>query len=173
MKLDFHKNHVLLFGVISGGFVALSLAIAIGPALWVNAHNAALPGSSPPTADEARGLDVYVSEGCPYCHTQQVRPLPQDRPFGRPSVPADYARLEWLDVWREPPAIEGTERTGPDLADVGARQPSATWQYIHLYQPRAVVPWSVMAAFPWLFRVELQPSPDAVIVPVPPPYAPP
>jgi cytochrome c oxidase cbb3-type subunit 2 len=172
VKLDFHKDHRLLFGMILVGFIALALVIAVGPALWVNGHNAPLPGSGPLTADEAQGLRVYVSEGCPYCHTQQVRPLPQDRAFGRPSVPADYARLAWLDIWREPPTILGSERTGPDLSDVGNRQPSSTWQYMHLYESRAVVPWSVMPAFPWLFRVEEHPEPGAVVVPVPAPYAP-
>ncbi len=172
MRLDFHKDHRLLFGMVLVGFVGLALVIAVGPALWVNRHNAPLPGSAPLTADEAQGLGVYVSEGCPYCHTQQVRPLPQDRAFGRPSVPADYARLAWLDVWREPPAILGSERTGPDLSDVGNRQPSSTWQYMHLYESRAVVPWSVMPAFPWLFRVEEHPEPGAIVVPVPAPYAP-
>ena len=172
MRLDFHKDHRLLFGMIFGGFVALALGIAVGPALWVNDHNPPLPGSTPLTPDQAQGLAVYVSEGCPYCHTQQVRPLVQDRAFGRPSVPADYARLTWLDVWREPPAILGSERTGPDLSDVGNRQPSSMWQYMHLYEPRAVVPWSVMPAFPWLFRAEEHPEPGAVVVPVPAPYAP-
>ncbi len=88
-------------------------------------------------------------------------------------MPADYARLAWLDIWREPPAILGSERTGPDLSDVGNRQSSATWQFIHLYDSRAVVPWSVMPAFPWLFRVAEHREPGAVVVPVPAPYAPP
>jgi len=172
MRLDLHRDHRLLFGLVLGGFVALSAVIAVGPALWVNAHNAPLPGSAQLTTEEMEGLRVYVAEGCLFCHSQQVRPLPQDRPFGRPSVPGDYARLAWLDVWREPPGLLGTERTGPDLSDVGDRQPAATWQYIHLYQPRSVVPGSVMAAFPWLFEVEERPAPDAVVVPIPPPYAP-
>jgi cytochrome c oxidase cbb3-type subunit 2 len=172
MRLDFHKNHRLLYGVALFGFIALTLLIAIGPAIWVNDHNAPLPTSQPLTAEERAGLGVYVGEGCLYCHTQQVRPLPQDQPYGRPAVPGDYARLHWLDVWRAPAMVLGTERTGPDLSNVAARQPSATWQYLHLYQPRSVVPGSVMPAFPWLFTVEANPAPDAVVVPVPPPYAP-
>ena len=172
MKLLFHQDHRLLFGVVFGGFVVLSAVIAVGPALWVNAHNAPLPGSAPLTTEEMDGLGVYVAEGCLFCHTQQVRPLPQDRPYGRPSVPGDYARLERLEVWRAPPALLGTERTGPDLSDIGHRQPSAVWHYIHLYQPRAVVPASIMAALPWLFRIEESPAPGAVIVPIPAPYAP-
>jgi len=107
VRLDFHRDHRLLFGLVFGGFVALSGVIAVGPALWVNAHNAPLPGSAPLTAVEMEGLRVYVAEGCLFCHSQQVRPLPQDRPFGRPSVPGDYARLAWLDVWREPPGLLG------------------------------------------------------------------
>ena len=172
MRLDFHKNHRLLFGVIFFGFIGLSLIIAIGPAIWVNDNNTPLPTSQPLTAQEQAGLGVYVGEGCLYCHTQQVRPLPEDSPYGRPSVPGDYARLRWLDVWREPPMILGTERTGPDLSNVANRQPSATWQYLHLYQPRSVVPGSVMPSFPWLFTVEANPAPGAVIVPVPAQYAP-
>jgi cytochrome c oxidase cbb3-type subunit II len=172
MRLDFHKNHRLLYGVVLVGFVALTLIIAIGPAVWVNDHNAPLATSQPLTAQEQAGLRVYVGEGCLYCHTQQVRPLPQDGPYGRPAVPGDYARLHWLDVWRAPAMVLGTERTGPDLSNVAARQPGATWQYMHLYQPRSVVPGSVMPAFPWLFKVEANPAPDAVVVPVPPPYAP-
>jgi cytochrome c oxidase cbb3-type subunit 2 len=173
MRLDFHKSHRLLYGVVLLGFIALTLIIAIGPAIWVNDHNAPLPSSQPLTAEERAGLGVYVGEGCLYCHSQQVRPLPQDRPYGRPAVPGDYARLHWLDMWRAPAMILGTERTGPDLSDVASRQPSATWQYLHLYQPRSVVPASVMPSFPWLFTVEASPAPDAVIVPVPAPYAPP
>jgi len=172
MRLDFHKNHRLLYGVALFGYVALTLLIAVGPALWVDAHNAPLPGSSPLTPEQLAGLKVYVDEGCLYCHTQQVRPLPQDQPFGRPSVPGDYARLRWLDAWQAPAMILGTERTGPDLSNVAERQPSEVWQYMHLYQPRSVAPASVMPAFPWLFRVEANPAPDAVVVPVPPPWAP-
>ena len=55
MKLDFHKDHRLLFAVILGGYVALTVLIAAGPALWVNAHNAPLPGSTPLAADEEIG----------------------------------------------------------------------------------------------------------------------
>jgi len=125
MKLDFHKNHRLLFGVVLFGFVALSVIVAVAPALWVGARNHPLPGSAPLTELEQRGLEIYVAEGCVYCHTQQVRPIAQDTSrYGRPSVPADYARLAPQDIWRQTPSILGTERTGPDLSNVGERQPS-------------------------------------------------
>lgn len=122
------------------------------------------PGVGPLTALEARGREVYVSEGCAYCHTQQVRPLPLDEVFGRPSAPGDYAYAT--------PQLLGSERTGPDLSNIGARQSSEIWQYIHLYDPRAVVPQSIMPSFRWLFEVTDEAPQGLEPVPVPKPYAP-
>lgn len=154
------------------------LAIAGGSALmyavW-SAMMAVLPGfelaAVPPGAGvdqltllQQHGRDVYVSEGCAYCHTQQVRPLPVDQIFGRPSAPGDFAY--------QTPELLGSERTGPDLTNVGQRQSSAIWQYIHLYDPRAVVPQSVMPSFRALFEVRDQAPAGEQAVPVPKAYAP-
>ena len=173
MRLDFHQNHRLLFGTVLVVFVVLTLIIAVWPAWWVQTNNAPLPDDEPLTAEERRGLQVYVAEGCVYCHTQQVRPLPQDTSrYGRPSAPGDYARLEPTGPWRQTPSVLGTERTGPDLANIGDRQPGATWHHIHLYQPRALVEGSVMPAFPWLYEVKARPDTGDVVVPVPGEHAP-
>jgi cytochrome c oxidase cbb3-type subunit 2 len=43
-------------------------------------------------------------------------------------------------------------RTGPDLFNIGARQPSEDWHLLHLYEPRLVTPGSIMPPYPWLFR---------------------
>jgi cytochrome c oxidase cbb3-type subunit 2 len=48
----------------------------------------------------------------------------------------------------------GSKRTGPDLARVGGKYSDA-WQLDHLNNPRAVVPGSIMPAYPWLARSEL------------------
>lgn len=173
MKLDFHKNHRLLYGTVLGVFLALSAIIAVGPALWVQANNHPLPDSRPLTEEEAEGLQVYLSEGCVYCHTQQVRPIPQDTSrYGRASAPGDYARLGPVDLWRQTPSVLGTERTGPDLSNIGDRQPSATWHHIHLYQPRSVVDASMMPSFPWLYETRPEAGPDDIVVPVPASHAP-
>ncbi len=103
------------------------------------------------------GLERTVTS---YCHTQQIRPLAQDLVFGRPSTRGDYSYAT--------PQLLGTERTGPDLSNVGARQPSAVWNYIHLYQPRSVVSESIMPAYPWLFVVKRHAKPGDVTVPAPP-----
>jgi cytochrome c oxidase cbb3-type subunit 2 len=57
-------------------------------------------------------------------------------------------------------------RTGPDLFNIGARQPSQEWHLVHLYQPRAVVPGSIMPAYPYLFR-HSRGAPNQVVVNVP------
>jgi len=172
MKLNFNENHRLLFSTIFFGFVILSLLVAVEPALWVQKHTKPLPGSKPLTQVQIKGLGVYVSEGCVACHTQQVRPLPMDKVFGRPSTPGDYAYLRPLSAWVMTPEVLGTERTGPDLSNVGNRQPSAIWNYIHLYNPRAVVKSSIMQAYPWLFKVVKNPGPNDIVVPIPKEYAP-
>ncbi|HKJ45937.1 MAG TPA: cbb3-type cytochrome c oxidase subunit II [Balneolales bacterium] len=172
MKLSFHKNHKLLFSVVFFGFVALSLIIAVGPAFWVQDNNEPLPGSKPMTKLQKEGMRIYIDEGCEYCHTQQVRPIAEDKIWGRPSTPGDYAHIHRLNVWQETPNILGTERTGPDLSNVGKRRASKVWNYIHLYNPRAVVKESVMPAFHWLFKVVKNPGPNQTVIPVPKEYAP-
>lgn len=120
---------------------------------------------------ELRGRQVYIANGCYYCHSQQIRDLSfttdAERGWGdRATVPADYAR--------DRPALLGTMRTGPDLINVGTRLPDPMWHLIHLYNPRAVVEWSIMPAFPFLFE-ERDPADvgaDDVVVPVRGEYAP-
>ena len=142
---------------------ALALIMGVFPGIALS-QTPPGPGVEPLTAQEDRGRAVFVAEGCSYCHTQEVRPLEQDRVFGRPTTRGDFAY--------QTPQLLGTERTGPDLSNVGARQPSTVWQDIHLYQPRALVHDSIMPAYPWLFDVTYQPAPGDVVVNVPKPYAP-
>lgn len=172
MKLNFHKNHKLLFGVVFWGFVALTLMIAVIPASWVQQQNGSLPASEPMTEMQQKGLNVYISEGCVYCHTQQVRPIEMDENWGRPSAPGDYARINRQDVWRQTPALLGSERTGPDLSNIGKRQPSDVWHYMHLYNPRSVVEESIMPSYPWMFEVVQNPAEDATTVSMPEGYGP-
>jgi cytochrome c oxidase cbb3-type subunit 2 len=121
-------------------------------------------GLRPFTPAEQRGRAVYVSEGCAYCHSQVVRPFAQDRVFGRPSVAGDYAY--------DTPELLGDHRNGPDLTNIGNRQPSDVWQYIHLYDPRALVSGSIMPSYPWLFRTQVQASAGQTVVHLPPGFGP-
>lgn len=158
MQPSFYEKPSQLFGVVFLGFLALSYLVAIGPALSAQSSSNAGQAARPYSDQELRGLAVYVKEGCPYCHTQQVRPLALDAVWGRPTLPSDYARLEPLAWYAGTPGLLGSQRTGPDLSNIGGRQTSDDWQLIHLYSPRAVVPSSVMPALPWLFRLEAHPK---------------
>jgi cytochrome c oxidase cbb3-type subunit 2 len=161
--VSFHTNHRLLVAASFLGYLALTYLIAIRPAIDVQ-RTPPLSGAPARTADAARGRELYLAEGCGFCHTQFVRDLPMDRPYGRPSLAEDYAL--------EDPPLLGTERTGPDLSNVGARQPSDTWHLIHLYNPRAVVPQSVMPGFPWYFEIKERAEQGEVVVPVPDAFLP-
>jgi cytochrome c oxidase cbb3-type subunit 2 len=66
--------------------------------------------------------------------------------------------------------LMGSERTGPDLTNIGVRQPSQDWLLLHFYNPRAVVQQSVMPAYPWLFEVKDYAFPGDVVVHVPDEY---
>jgi cytochrome c oxidase cbb3-type subunit 2 len=120
------------------------------------------------TARELFGRSIYIREGCMYCHSQQVRPegfgADQARFWGRPSVPADYIY--------DQPHLLGTMRTGPDLFNIAARQPSETWHFLHLYNPRLVVQGSIMPTFPWLFEEKLSAGPGEVPLVIPDSAAP-
>ncbi len=63
-----------------------------------------------------------------------------------------YYSKQRMDIWRQSPSLLGSERTGPDLTEVGRRQPGREWHLLHLYNPRIVVKESVMPAYPWLFE---------------------
>lgn len=126
------------------------------------------PSRADYTPPEALGRQIYIREGCVYCHSQQVRDdtitTDSGRGWGRPSVPGDY-------VYDRPHQL-GTMRTGPDLANVGARLPDRRWHLLHLYQPRVVAPWSVMPSFPYLFEIKDAAGPTDEVVAIPAPWGP-
>ncbi len=163
--MSIHTNHKALIATASTIFLSLSMLVAVLPAFEASKIQA-LPGAFEIeiSAEVKRGREIYLKEGCATCHTQFVRNLPMDAPYGRGSIAADYAL--------ESPPLLGTQRTGPDLANVGIRQPSEVWNLIHLYNPRAVVSSSVMPSYPWLFEVKAIPEESDITVPLSGEFAP-
>jgi len=97
---------------------------------------------APYTPLELVGRDVYVSEGCYTCHSQQIRPFRSEKlRYGDPSR-AEESMYDHPFQW-------GSKRTGPDLARVGGKYPNL-WHYTHMMDPRATSPGSNMPAYPWL-----------------------
>lgn len=166
--MDFFNNHKKLFSAALAFFLVLTLIICILPALDNEKINQPLPGTVALNESENNGKAVYIREGCVACHTQQVRNVDMDGVFGsRPSIAADYARNRRLNLFQNTATLMGTERTGPDLTSIGTRQPSKEWQYAHLYNPRSVVPESIMPSYKWLFLVKGALGPGDVEVSVP------
>lgn len=146
--------------VILGG--ATSLMVVVPYLLLKNIEPPV--GLKPYSTSQAAGRQVYIANGCVYCHSQQPRDIKQApdaaRGWGRASVAADYAY--------DTPHLLGTMRTGPDLFNIGARQPSKDWHLGHLYQPRAYTPGSIMPPYPYLFTVrtgEVLPGETAINLP--------
>ncbi|PHV04655.1 cytochrome-c oxidase [Janthinobacterium sp. BJB412] len=144
------ENELKLLG---GAMVTLAMATsAMVVVPFMQLKDVPAPAALKPyTGQQLRGRDIYVGNGCMTCHTQQPSSTgagraDAQRGWGRPSVAADYHY--------DAPPLLGTMRTGPDLFNIGARQPSADWHLGHLFQPRAYVADSNMPAFPFLFEVK-------------------
>jgi cytochrome c oxidase cbb3-type subunit I/II len=96
------------------------------------------------TEAQARGRRLYIREGCWYCHSQYVRPVTrEDLRWGPVSEAGEYA----YDL----PHLFSTRRIGPDLTRVGLKF-ADDWHYAHHWDPRLVVPDSIMPSFKWLFH---------------------
>lgn len=169
--MEWFDNHKKLFTTAFLFFGGLTMMVAVLPALDNQATVKPLPGAYRPSDDVARGRLVFISNGCVACHTQQVRDVEMDKRWGsRPSLAADYAGNKRTDVWRNTATLMGTERTGPDLTDIGNRQPSSDWHFAHLFNPRIVVKESIMPAYTWLFEVKKDPAKGDKVINVPAEY---
>jgi|SRR5690554_23306 len=132
---------LIVFAISLGGLAE------IVPLFFQDETTQPVDGLRPYTALELEGRDIYIREGCHVCHTQMIRPFrAETERYGRYSVAGEF-------VW-EYPFLWGSKRTGPDLARVGGRY-SDDWHRAHLYNPRNVVPESIMPSYPWLFEREL------------------
>jgi cytochrome c oxidase cbb3-type subunit I/II len=101
----------------------------------------------PYTPLELAGRDIYISEGCYVCHSQQIRPMVAEKlRYGEPSTAAEsiYDRpFQW-----------GSRRIGPDLSRLGSKYPDM-WHYRHMWDPREVVAQSIMPSYEWLFKKKI------------------
>ena len=162
----FIRSFLFFFGVLAT--VLLGWAALVGVPDFMVSEIQPPDGLQRYTEEQLYGRSVYIREGCMYCHSQQVRPegfgVDQERFWGRPSVPADY-------VFDKPHQL-GTMRTGPDLMNIGVRQSSEDWHWAHLYNPRIVVPGSIMPPFPWLFEEKLSAGPNDKVITLPDSLAP-
>lgn len=96
------------------------------------------------TAQELRGREIYKREGCWYCHSMVSRP--QDWDHGARSKSSDY----YFDEYH----LLGSERSGPDLANIGGKFPDE-YHVQHHREPRSLKPGSNMPRFDYLSEQEM------------------
>jgi cbb3-type cytochrome c oxidase subunit II len=102
------------------------------------------------------GRDTYVAEACWHCHSQFVRPVSkEDLRFGRVSTADEYMNKLQL------PQLFGTRRVGPDLIREAGKR-SNDWHIAHFYEPRNVVPSSVMPSYKWFYDENKRPNKKAL-----------
>ncbi len=106
------------------------------------------PGGSGLQGEPYRGYQVYISQGCIYCHSMYVRPQDIETGWGQGmseadvSQPGDYAHFP-MPLW-------STQRNAPDLTIEGKRVPLMQWHIDHLKDPRSFQPLSIMPTFRYL-----------------------
>ncbi len=128
---------VLIVLAVSGGGLIEIIPLMMSPEVTEAAE-----GIEPYPPLRLAGRDVYIREGCYNCHSQMVRPFRSETErYGPYSIAGE-------SVYDRPFQF-GSKRTGPDLARVGGRY-SDEWHYVHMMNPRDVVPESNMPAYPWL-----------------------
>jgi cytochrome c oxidase cbb3-type subunit 2 len=115
-----------------------------------------------------QGEQVYRANGCFYCHTEQVRPkgFGSDVARGWGGRPGQVQCVD-QDYLYDRPVMLGSQRIGPDLANIGRRQTNELVLLLHLYNPQLTMPKSVMPPYRYLFETRtLRPgeptSPDAL-----------
>jgi len=117
--------------------VSRAVRTDVGDVKWVRYD------ASDYTPLERVGRSVYIREGCWYCHSQYVRPVAgEDLRWGPVSEAGEYAF--------DRPHLFSTRRIGPDLTRVGLKY-GDDWHYAHHWDPRLVVPDSIMPSFKWLY----------------------
>jgi cytochrome c oxidase cbb3-type subunit II len=140
------KNVILLI-------VAILLTVSIGglvqiiPLYTLESTIEKVDGVRPYSPLEQLGRNIYVREGCYLCHSQMIRPFrDENERYGHYSLAAE-SMYDHPFQW-------GSKRTGPDLARVGGKY-SNDWHAVHLINPRAIVPESIMPGYPFMANREL------------------
>lgn len=95
----------------------------------------------PMTPLELEGHDLWVRNGCHYCHSSFIRINDWGIGADRIAERGDYVAQQ--------PAILGTERTGPDLSEEGGEHPD-DWHMAHFINPRFTRPHSIMPDWQFL-----------------------
>ncbi len=134
----------------SAVLVLIGGIVEIFPMILIDDNVPKIESVKPYTALEWEGRDLYIREGCLGCHSQMIRPFRSETArYG------DYSKSGEFIYDR--PFLWGSKRTGPDLAREGASKlkKSDAWHYNHMVDPRSISPGSIMPAYPFLAKHDL------------------
>lgn len=135
-KLEKHSIWLLIFIILA---ISVGGLIEAVPLFRVETTIEPVKGVRPYTPLELAGYNIYISEGCYNCHSQQVRPLRDEvERYGHYSLAAE-SMYDHPFQW-------GSKRTGPDIARLGGKY-SDEWHVQHLIKPQDVVPESIMPGY--------------------------
>ncbi|MDX1423154.1 MAG: cytochrome-c oxidase, cbb3-type subunit II [Kiloniellales bacterium] len=144
------ERNVILMLVLVLITVSIGGLVEIIPLYTIETTIEKVRGVRPYSPLELVGRNIYVREGCYTCHSQMVRPFRDEIERYGPYSLAAESMYDHPFQW-------GSKRTGPDLARVGGKY-SNEWQALHLADPRAVVPESVMPPYAFLANKIITPD---------------
>jgi cytochrome c oxidase cbb3-type subunit 2 len=143
-KVEKNTGLLIIFTVL---VISVGGLVEILPLFFMAETTEPVEGVQKYSALRLEGRDIYIREGCYGCHSQMIRPFrAETERYGHYSVAGESVY--------DHPFQWGSKRTGPDLARVGGRY-SDDWHYVHLNNPRDVVPESNMPSYSWLSENQL------------------
>ncbi len=120
------------FTMYALGAVLIGGMVEYIPTALVKSNVPTIAEVTPYTPLELEGRDLYIREGCNNCHSQMIRPFRSETErYGEYSKPGEFVY--------DHPFLWGSKRTGPDLARIGGKYPSA-WHWKHMMDPRSTSP---------------------------------
>jgi len=114
---------------------------------WISMEDEPSDIWTPMNEQEKAGHDIYVNNGCHYCHSLYVRTIDWGKGAERIAQMGDYYQMQ--------PAILGTERTGPDLSQEGGEH-TDDWHKAHFINPRYTNPLSLMPSWEFLGEKKIE-----------------
>ncbi len=140
VKLTIYATIAILIGGV----------IQIVPTLLVKSNIPTIEAVKPYTPLELEGRDIYISNGCVSCHSQMIRPFRSEvERYGEYSKAGEFVY--------DHPFLWGSKRTGPDLHRIGGKY-NDNWHFNHMYDPQSTSPGSIMPAYQWIIKNELDKS---------------
>jgi cytochrome c oxidase cbb3-type subunit I/II len=144
------ESRPVQFAVLTFVSVVIGGIVEFVPTALIRSNIPSISSVRPYTPLEVEGRDLYIREGCVGCHSQMVRPMRAETVrYGDYSKPGEFVY--------DHPFLWGSKRTGPDLHRVGGKYPDS-WHFVHMKQPSATSPQSIMPGYPWMFDARLDPS---------------